>query len=97
MEGRVLDMLGKDRPGAKSTLYHPMSRLAGAENCFGSMANNDIFGNSKVGNKYIDNCSNSKIVGSGAYYFQQQLNLYRSLGIYNGYQFNIHLKGRLKP
>ena len=97
MEGRVLDMLGKDRPGAKSTLYHPMSRLAGSENCFGSMANNDIFGNSKVGNKDIDNWSNSKIVGSGAYYFQQQLNLYHSLGIYNGYQFNIHLKGKVRP
>lgn len=97
MEGRVLDMLGKDRPGAKSTLYHPMSRLAGSENCFGSMANNDIFGKSKVGNKYIDNWSNSKIVGSGAYYFQQQLNLYHSLGIYNGYQFNIHLKGKVRP
>ncbi len=87
MEGRVLDMQGKDRRKAKSTLYHPMSRMAGSDNCFGPMADNNVFG---TNNENVDNWKNPNIQGSGAYYFQQQLNLYHSLGIYNGYQFNIH-------
>ena len=96
MEGLMLDMLGKDRPGAKSTLYHPMSRFAGSENCFGPMADNKVSGSTNINGKKVDNWTNPNIPGSGAYYFQQQLNLYHSLGIYNGYQFNIHLKGKLR-
>ncbi|QTQ14984.1 hypothetical protein HRQ91_11220 [Treponema parvum] len=86
MQGLTLDMTGKDRSGAKSTLYHPMSQYAGSENCFGPMSDNNVTGWNK-----------SSVTGSGAYYFNQQLALYENFHIYNGYQFNIHLKGRLKP
>ena len=68
-----------------------MSQFAGSENCFGPMSD---FG---VGNFNSTNPINNSNGYTGAYYFQQQLNLYQNLGIYNGYQFNIHLKGRLKP
>ncbi|MBC6714032.1 hypothetical protein [Treponema sp. Marseille-Q3903] len=86
MEGRTLDMTGKDRPGAKSTLYHSMSQNAGSENCFGPMSD-----------KNVGNWNSKQSIGTGAYYFNKQLERYRELRIYNGYQFNIHLKGKLRP
>ena len=86
MEGRTLDMTGKDRPGAKSTLYHSMSQNAGSENCFGPMSD-----------KNVGNWNSKQNIGTGAYYFNKQLERYRELRIYNGYQFNIHLKGKLRP
>ena len=47
--------------------------------------------------KEVKNESLFSSYGTGAYYFQRQLDLYKNLGIYKGYQFNIHLKGKLRP
>lgn len=83
--GKAIDIGGFDGTSSKRFLYHPTSQYGTMEGCFGPMSD---YG---VGNSTTQN------TGTSAYYFQQQLNLYNSLGIYNGYQFNIHLKGRLKP
>lgn len=89
--GKVIDIGGFDGTSSKRFLYHPTSQYGTMEGCFGSVSD---FG---VGNWNSIKPEHNNKGHTGAYYFQQQLNLYCSLGIYNGYQFNIQLKGRLKP
>ncbi|MBC6714034.1 hypothetical protein [Treponema sp. Marseille-Q3903] len=83
--GNTIDIQGFDGTDFKRFLYHPTDQFGTMEGCFGTMSDFQMGGYSKKENK-----------GTGAYYFQTQLDLYKKLGIYNGYQFNVHLKGRLK-
>lgn len=88
--GNHIGIAGYDGVTKGRYLYHPTDLLATMEGCFGPMSN------SGVGN-YNSLKPEHNISGhTGAYHFQQQLNLYHSLGIYNGYQFNIHLKGKIR-
>ena len=84
LNGRILDKAGYDGTSTKRTLYHPFGTGAGSENCFGPMSDQDVSG-----------WNNPKKVGTGAYYFDKQLELFKSWGIYNGYEFNINLKGKV--
>ena len=70
-------------------LYHPTDLFATMEGCFGPINDNNVGSFRLQDHVYAGGHTSS-------YYFQQQLNLYHSLGIYNGYQFNVHLKGKLK-
>ena len=91
--GNTINIKGFDGTDDKRFLYHPTDQLGRMLGCFGPMSDNGVGGKDKNG-KPIWN--NKNIKGTGAYYFQQQLDLYKKLGIYNGYQFNVHLKGKLK-
>ena len=84
--GNKIDIRGYDGVTEGRYLYHPTDRFGTMEGCFGPMSS-----------KGIGNYNSSSSYGTGAYYFQRQLDLYKNLGIYKGYQFNIHLKGKLKP
>ena len=88
--GNHIGITGYDGVTAGRYLYHPTDQKATMEGCFGPMSD------SGVGNFNSTNPSDNLNGYTGAYHFQQQLNLYHSLGIYNGYQFNVHLKGKLK-
>ena len=88
--GNHIGITGYDGVTNGRYLYHPTDQKATMEGCFGPMSD------SGVGNFNSTNPSDNLNGYTGAYHFQQQLNLYHSLGIYNGYQFNVHLKGKLK-
>ncbi|MBQ5998598.1 MAG: hypothetical protein IJL70_03915 [Treponema sp.] len=88
--GNHIGITGYDGVTDGRYLYHPTDQVATMEGCFGPMSD------SGVGN-YNSLKPEHNISGhTGAYHFQHQLNLYHSLGIYNGYQFNVHLKGKLR-
>ena len=92
--GNQIGITGYDGKTKGRYLYHPTDQLGTMEGCFGPMSNSGVGGTDNNGKPVWNN---PNVVGSGAYYFQQQLNLYHSLGIYNGYQFNIHLRGKVRP
>ena len=84
LNGLILNKAGYDGISTKRTLYHPFGSGAGSENCFGPMSDQGVSG-----------WNDPKKTGTGAYYFDQQLELFKSWGIYNGYEFNINLKGKV--
>ena len=84
LNGQILNKAGYDGKSTKRTLYHPFGTGAGSENCFGPMSNQGVSG-----------WNDPKKVGTGAYYFNEQLKLFKSWGIYNGYEFNINLQGKV--
>ena len=87
--GNQIGIKGYDGVTNGRYLYHPTDLFATMEGCFGPINDNNV-GSFRL---------QDHVYGGGhtsSYYFQQQLNLYHSLGIYNGYQFNVHLKGKLK-
>ena len=92
--GNQIGITGYDGKTKGRYLYHPTDQLGTMEGCFGPMSNSGVGGTDNNGKPVWNN---PNVVGSGAYYFQQQLNLYHSLGIYNGYQFNIHLREKVRP
>ena len=92
--GNQIAIKGNDGKTKGRYLYHPTDQLGTMEGCFGPMSNSGVGGTDNNGKPVWNN---PNVVGSGAYYFQQQLNLYHSQGIYNGYQFNIHLRGKFRP
>ena len=89
--GNQIAITGNDGKTKGRYLYHPTDQLGKMEGCFGPMSDLGIGNFNSL--KTEHNISGH----TGAFYYQQQLNLYHSLGIYNGYQFNIHLTGKLKP
>jgi len=84
LNGQILNKAGYDGKSTKRTLYHPFGTGAGSENCFGPMSNQGVSG-----------WNDPKKVGTGAYYFNEQLKLFKSWGLYNGYEFNINLQGKV--
>ena len=87
--GNHIGITGYDGVTTGRYLYHPTDLFATMEGCFGPVNDNNVGSFRLQDYVYAGGHTSS-------YYFQQQLNLYHSLGIYNGYQFNVHLKGKLK-
>jgi len=87
--GNHIGITGYDGVTNGRYLYHPTDLFATMEGCFGPINDNNVGSFRLQDHVYAGGHTSS-------YYFQQQLNLYHSLGIYNGYQFNVHLKGKLK-
>ena len=66
-------------------LIHPMPQSGGSAGCFGPMSDFNV-GNYTSGN-----------VGTGKFYYDKFLSQLYSMNIYNGYELNMHLKGRRIP
>ena len=88
--GNHIGITGYDGVTKGRYLYHPTDLIATMEGCFGPVNDNNV-GNFRI--QYYVYAGGH----TSSYYFQQQLNLYHSLGVYNGYQFNVHLKGKVRP
>ena len=86
LSGKFLNKHGTDGSDSERYLYHPFSGYAGSKGCIGPMSNNGIGG-----------WNDSLKIGTGAYYFQKQLDLFDKYGIYKGYEFNIRMQGRIRP
>ena len=73
---------------------HSFGQNAGSEGCFGALSDSTVAG-------YIDGIpkwSNPAVKGSGAYHMQNLFDKYKKeWNIYNGYEFNMRLQGRIKP
>ena len=88
--GNLIDIRGYDGVTTGRYLYHPTDQAGKMEGCFGPMSDEGVGNYNSLKSEHNQNGY------TGAYYFNQQLELYRKFYIYNGYQFNIHLKGRLE-
>ena len=86
LSGNVLNKGGYDGVTEGRYLYHPFGSGAGSEGCFGPMSDYGVSG-----------YNNSNVSGTGAWHFQQQLDLFKEWGIYNGYEFNIQMTGKVRP
>ena len=86
LSGNVLNKAGYDGVTVGRYLYHPFGSGAGSEGCFGPMSDYGVSG-----------YNNPNVSGTGAWHFQQQLDLFKEWGIYNGYEFNIQLTGKVRP
>lgn len=86
LSGNVLNKAGYDGVTPGRYLYHPFGSGAGSEGCFGPMSDYGVSG-----------YNNPNVSGTGAWHFQQQLDLFKEWGIYNGYEFNIQLTGKVRP
>ena len=86
LSGNVLNKGGYDGVTEGRYLYHPFGSGAGSEGCFGPMSDYGVSG-----------YNNPNVSGTGAWHFQQQLDLFKEWGIYNGYEFNIQVTGKVRP
>ena len=86
LSGNVLNKAGYDGVTPGRYLYHPFGSGAGSKGCFGPMSDYGVSG-----------YNNPNVSGTGAWHFQQQLDLFKEWGIYNGYEFNIQLTGKVRP
>lgn len=86
LSGNVLNKAGYDGVTPGRYLYHPFGSGAGSEGCFGPMSDYGVSG-----------YNNPNVSGTGAWHFQQQLDLFKEWGIYNGYEFNIQMTGKVRP
>jgi hypothetical protein len=76
-------------------LIHSMAGNGGSAGCFGPMSDENVVIPTNYQGAIWNNASLS---GSGASYMQKLINtLKNEWGIYNGYEFNMHLQGRVKP
>ena len=87
LDGRYINSQGRTKPNESRWLFpHPFSPNAGSEGCGGPMSNNGIAPYNVSTNTY-----------SGAWYQNQFLNKVGDYKIYDGYNFHMRIRGRVRP
>ncbi len=96
--GQTIDKYGKIANQTNDWgrwLIHSMAGNGGSAGCFGPMSDKNVVIPTNYQGAIWNNASLS---GSGAFYMQKLINTFKNeWGIYNGYEFNMHLQGKVKP
>ena len=96
LAGDYIRKQGNTKPGEARWLFpHPFGAPATSQGCGGPMSDQTIILPQNYGKKPVWN--NPSIKNTGAWYMDQFLKQVDSSGIYDGYDFNMRIKGKVKP